>query len=320
MVAMLVITGLPVFADEAVLLDFSTIAADTEDGEHEATLVDFSETAGTGFTDEERLQMKSSIAIENWDVILASSSRTVSNQRYSYVRQVPVKDDARQNAGATVMGIRVHFPVDPFNSWALIEPPFELPGYMQRTVLQGDGTLEDDETDLKGSKFDGFGVVKNTGVIKSISVTVYGSNYPNGLALVLKDQNNEEHEMFMGYLEFDGWRTLTWQNPNYIDDVRNREIKKYPLYPRNEPLTKIAGIRIYRDAMQEGGDFIVYVKDITMTFDKALLETDRDIDEEAIWGILGEREDARRQSEFRRLGNIQVLRYLEEKKMHKEEE
>jgi hypothetical protein len=319
LVAMLVITGLPVFAEEAVLLDFSTIAADTDDGEHEATLVDFSETAGTGFTDEERLQMKSSIAIENWDVILASSSRTTTNQRYSLVRQVPVKDDAKQNAGSVVMGIRVHFPIDPFNSWARIEPPFEIPGYMQRTVLQSDGSLENDETDLKGSKFDGFGVVKNTGVIKSVSVTIYGSNYPNGFALVLKDQNNEEHEVFMGYLEFDGWRTLTWQNPNYIDDVRNREIKKYPLYPRSEPLTKLVGLQVYRDAMQEGGDFILYVKDITITYDKALLETDRDINEEEIWGILGEREDSRRQAEFRKLGNIQVLRYLEEKKMHKEE-
>jgi hypothetical protein len=319
MVSLLVVMSLPVFAEEAVLLDFSTIAADMDNGEHEATLVDFSDTAGTGFSEEERLQMKSSIAIENWDVVLASSSRTVANQRYSIVREVPVNDNAKQHAGETVMGIRVHFPTDPFNSWARIEPPFEIPGYMPRTTLQSDGTLVRDDTDRKGSKFDGFGVVKNTGVIKSITVTLYGSNFPNGFGLVLKDQNNEEHNVFMGYLDFDGWRTLTWNNPNYIDDVRNREIRKYPLYPRSEPLTKLVGLMVYRDSMQEGGDFILYVKDIKITYDKALLDTTRDIDEEDVWGILGEREEARRQSEFAKLGNIQVLRYLEQKKMHVEE-
>ena len=320
MVTLLVVFSLPVFADTAVLLDFSTIAADMDNGEHEATLIDFSDTAGTGFSDEERMQMKSSIAIENWGVILASSSRTATNQRFSQVREVAVKADAKKFANEKVMGIRVHFPTDPFNSWAKIAPPFEIPGYMPRTTLQNDGTLVTDTTDKRGAKFDGFGVVKNTGVIKSISVNLYGSNFPNGFGLVLKDQNNDEHHVFMGYLDFDGWRTLTWNNPNYIDDVRNREIRKYPLYPRSEPVTKLAGLMVYRDAMQEGGDFILYVKDIEITYDKALLDTTRDIDEEDIWGILGEREEARRISEFSKLGNIQVLRYIEQKKMHGYEE
>ena len=45
------------------------------------------------------------------------------------------------------------------------------------------------------------------------------------------DRAGMEAQKKAGYLEFDGWRTLTWNNPNYVADVRNRELRKFPLYP-----------------------------------------------------------------------------------------
>jgi hypothetical protein len=308
------------FADTSVLLDFSTLVGDTDVGENEATVVDFSAQAGTGFTDEERAQMKTSLMIDNWEVVLASSSRTIGNQRRSLAKAVLVSDEASRFPGETVLGIRVHFPTEPFNSYALVKPPFEIPAYMQRTTMQSDGTLVADESDLSGSKFDGYGVVKNVGVIKSVTVNVYGNNFPNGFSLVVMDQDGKEQNIFFGYLDFDGWRELTWSNPNYIDEVRNREMKKYPLYPRAQPMRKLVGLVFYRDAAQEGGDFISYIKDITITYDRAVLESTRDINEEEVWGILSEREESRRTAEFSKLGNLQVLRYLEAKKMHQEPE
>ncbi|MDY7028204.1 MAG: flagellar filament outer layer protein FlaA, partial [Spirochaetota bacterium] len=128
---MLLVVSFSVTAEESVLIDFSELTADLEDGNNSATLVDFSEKAGIGFSDEEKELMKTSLAIENWDVVLASSSRTVENQRLSYTLEAPVRDDAQKFAGETVMGIRVHFPTEPFNSYAIIEPPFEIPAYMQ---------------------------------------------------------------------------------------------------------------------------------------------------------------------------------------------
>jgi hypothetical protein len=320
MLGLLFVLSIPVFADTSVLLDFSTLAPDTDFGENEATLVDFSQQAGTGFTDEERNAMKTSLAVENWEVALASSSRTVNNLRKSMTRAVLVNDDAVKFAGESVLGVRIHFPEDPYNSYAMVRPPFEIPAYMKRTVLQSDGTMIDDDQDLTGSKFDGYGVVKNIGVVKSISVNVYGSNFPNGFGIILKDQNNREQQVFMNYLEFDGWRELVWNNPNYVTEIRDRELRNYPLYPRSEPMRKLVALIFYKDAAQQGGDFITYVKDITVTYDKALLETSRDINEEEVWGILGEREQARRTYEFSKLGNLQVLRYLEGKKMHQEPE
>jgi len=90
---------------------------------------------------------------------------------------------------------------------------------------------------------------------------------------------------------------------------------KYPLYPKGEPYLKLIGIIIYRDAAQEGGDFVTYVKDIKVTYDKAIIQTTRDINDEAIWGILQQRNEARRLAELKRLGNLQVLRFLEQQKM-----
>ena len=153
-------------------------------------------------------------------------------------------------------------------------------------------------------------------VMKSLSITVYGSNFSNGLGIVLSDQDGKEQTIFMDYLQFDGWRTLTWNNPNYIGDVRNRELRKYPLYPKGMPYLKLNGIILFRDAAQEGGDFVTYVKDIKVTYDKAIMSVDRDINDEAIWGILQARNESKRLAELKRLGNIQVLRFLEKAKMH----
>jgi len=317
---MLFCASAALFGDTSVLLNFSDLIADTDADENEATMVDFSTQAGTGFTDEERIQMKTSLRNDNWDVVLASSSRTIDATRKSIAKGVLVSDDAGRFGGETVMGVRIHFPTEPFNSFAIVQPPFEIPAYMKRTTLQADGTLMEDEADLRGTKFDGYGVVKNVGVIKSVTVNVYGNNFPNGFGILVKDQNGDEQQIFFGYLDFDGWRELTWTNPNYITEARHRELRKFPLYPRAESMRKLMGLVFYKDAIQEGGDFISYIKDITITYDRAVLDAVRDINEEEVWGILNEREEARRTAEFSKLGNLQVLRYLEAKKMHQEPE
>jgi hypothetical protein len=302
------LAGTAVFAEESVLIDFATLTADRDDGENEATFIDFSDKAGAGFTEEEKALMKTSLALENWEVELASSSRTVQNQMYSYVKAAPVRDGATRYGGESVLGIRIHFPDAPYNSYAIIKPPFSIPAYEPI-----------DEQDLEGSKFNGFGVVKNVGVIKTISINVMGKNFPHGIGIILEDENHVQKTFFMSYLDFDGWKTLSWSNPNYIADVRDREVQKMPLYPFASPLYKLAGIVIYRDADHMGGDFVTYIKDISMTYDKALVDVQSDIDDEALWTILSDRESARRNAEYERLGNKQVLRFLESKKMHTEE-
>ena len=310
------------FADEAVLIDFAKLAADyptDNPKENGRTMIDYSDKSGTSYSDEEKALMKTSLALNNWEVKLASSARRIINQTLTMVKEVSVLDSAKKYAGEKVLGIRVNFPNESFNSWASIKPPFEIPAYQRMSTLDSSGNLVVDDTDRYGNKFiDGYGVVKNVGIIKTITMNMYGSNFPNGVEIVLKDQTNNEKVIFMDYMNFEGWRTLTWKNPNYVTDVRQRDLYPSPLYPKATPFVKIAGINIKKDSMQEGGDIITYIKDITITYDRALNDFERDIDEEGVWGIMTEREEARRTAEFERLGALQVLRYLETKKMQVE--
>ncbi len=307
--------SLSVFADVSTLIDFSKLVADTPDGQNAATLIDFSNKAGASFTAAEKAQMKTSLALQNWSVQLNSSARTIANEALSYTKPAQVNSNAREFGGQTVLGIRVHFPDDPYNAYAEVLPPFDIPAYAQKTTLQPDGTLKLDTADTALSKFNGYGVVKNVGTLKSLTVWVYGSNDPNGFGVVLQNQNHEDQTIFLKGLDFDGWQALTWDNPNYISDVRNRALVRLPLYPQSTPYIKLMGLIIYKDGQQPGGDIITYVHDISIVYDKAVLNPIRDINDEAVWGILQKREQARQNAEAQRLGNLQVLRYLEQQKM-----
>jgi hypothetical protein len=328
-------------ADEAVLIDFSLLKADifpdpVNQGkflDNRATMMDFSGTAGASYTDEQKKQMRTSLAIRNWDVVLASSSRSNLNQALSMTAEASIASDAKQYAGNTVMGLRVHFPIADFNSWARVQPPFEIPAFEPKATIDDQGNITPAAANAQGTdpvnarltRFEGnydpntkittaLGVVKNVGIIKSVAVDVKGLNFPHGLSVVLIDADGNPQTIFLGYLNFDGWRELRWDNPEYVQDVRNRELRLYPLYPKSTPMVKFGGFVITRDASNDGGDFVAYVKDVKMLYDKAVLETGRDIDDEAIWGIVGKKEEERKNIESKHFGADQVLRYLERMK------
>lgn len=272
-----------------VLIDFSNL---------ENTDMDFTKFPGAmaeGITD-----LTVDMSIAEWKVQLAPSSAFARNRIFSYCKGVEsVKMEGE------VMGVRVHFPTAPFNSWAKIIPPFEIPFY------------EDAEGDEEGagSKYVNKGVLRNVGTIKSVSVRVTGRNFPHGFSLTLKDEMDKVDDLFLGYLDFDGWKTLTWNNPNYITDVKQRDLRKTPLYPETMPSIKFSSFTIFRQANQIGGDFVTYLKDVQMVYDLAILELERDINDEAAWGILQSRRDAKRAAEIRRLGILQLLRRQEKTKM-----
>ncbi len=317
LLAIVLLTAGVLFADEAVLIDFSKLVADIipdqDDNptQNRATMMDYSNVAGGSFTQEQKAVMKSSLAIPNWDVVLASSSRTVANQIRSYAMEAPSKQ-----FGA-VMGVRVHFPVEPFQSWAIIKPPFDIPAFELPADVddQGNITASGNGSISGPSRFeDGFGVVKNVGTIKAIAVDAYGLNFPHALSAILIDSQGIEQTVFLGYLRFDGWQQLQWNNPQYVQAVRNRELRLYPLYPTSTPFVKFGGFLIQRDAAHEGGDFIGYFKDVKIIYDKAVLDDERDIDDEALWNIIKEREAQKKAFEMSQFGHQQVLRYLEGQK------
>jgi hypothetical protein len=237
--------------------------------------------------------------------------------------------EAPSKQWGTVMGVRIHFPTEPYNSWAIVKPPFEIPAFEPLANIDDEGNIEaseDNDGITSLSRFEGpdedgdgradygFGVVKNVGTIKSVAVNAYGLNFPHGISAIIINSLGIHKEMFMGYLNYDGWGELRWDNPAYIQEVRNRDLRLYPLYPASTPFVKFGGFRIQRDAAKEGGDFVGYFKDVKVIYDKAVLDTDRDIDDEALWHIIQDRETARKIWEMERFGQNQVLRYLEKEK------
>jgi hypothetical protein len=292
-----VLTGWTLFAQQEedvtynpqVLIDFSNL---------ENTDVDFSNFPGAQSEGVESIVMD--LGIPNWGVDLAPSSATPLNRVLSQTKAVP----SNQMQG-DVLGVRVHFPTAPFNSWAQILPPFEIPFYADAEGEQAG----------QGTQFVNKGVLRNVGTIRSISVRVTGRNFPHGLSITLQNEQNVHKEMFMGYLDFDGWRTLVWENPNYIKDVKQRDLRKSPLYPETMPSIKFNNFTIYRHGSNIGGDFVTYFKDVVLVYDLAILEQERDINDEEVWGILQDRRDAKRAAEMRRLGILQLLRQQEKVKM-----
>ena len=306
-------------ADEAVLIDFSKLTADirvkvnendqeSRPNQNRQTVMDYGQVAGGSFTRDQKAIMKTSLAISNWDVVFNSSSRTVTNVANTYTRESASKQ------WGTVMGVRVHYPFDPQYSKAVIRPPFEIPAYEPLSDVDDEGNKTQGESNgITGpSQFeDGYGVVKNVGTIRSVAINAYGLNFPHGLNVILIDNEGNEKICFMGYLNYDGWAELTWNNPQYIMEVRNRDLRLYPLYPTNTPFVKFGGLRLDRDADKIGGDFVAYFKDVKIIYDKAMLEVDRDINDEEIWGIINHRETAKKVFEMERFGQNQILRFLE---------
>ncbi|MDR1231611.1 MAG: flagellar filament outer layer protein FlaA [Spirochaetaceae bacterium] len=320
LVAVVVISVGSVFAERNFLIDFAKLLPDLDNGENRQTLMDYSGTTqGSRFTPEQTAQLRTSLVMKNWLVTLASSSQSVINNKQSYVTQAESKTFfGGEDTPTPIMGVRVHFPVEPYNSWALVKPPFTIPAYEFSTV-EDDGTVTPADRETQSftdlSRFeDGFGVLKNVGAIKQLSVQVYGLNYPHHLSIVYENDHGEQKTVPMGYLNFDGWRRLTWDNPAYIQELRARTMRIYPLYPVNSDYIKFVGLLLKRDAASTGGDFIAYFKDIEVIYDKAVQDENPDIDDESTWRIRYDREEEKSERDGRNFGLDQVLRYIDGQK------
>ena len=321
--------GAVAVAEEAIIIDFALLNADIiadpngKMTQNRRTVMDYGKVAGASYTDEQKALMRTSLALEQWDVELNSSAQNPLSVATSTIKEAEVRAEEEKFAGQKLMGVRILFPEWTNNANAKIKPGFLIPAYEKMAQVDDQGNLQEPTAEDKASgksRFeDGYGVVRNTGVIKSIAVNTYGMNFPHGLYVLLRDQNNVVKRYFMGYLLFDGWREMIWNNPSYIANVKSRELRLYPVYPTALPHVIFEGFLITRDAAHDGGDAIAYFKDVKIIYDKAVLTTVRDFADEDIWGIQAERETKRKKIEVEKFGHTQVLRFLEQEKMATEE-
>jgi len=175
--------------------------------------------------------------------------------------------NSRMYPGITLLGIRVFFPDRPSNSYVEVSPPYEIPSFYEDASKP---------TGL-GEMFINKGVVRNVGVLKKVSITILGNNFSNDLYIRLKNQRGEFQDIFIGYLNFTGWKTLTWVN-SAIDDQKTTKTlnkDKTPYYPFEYPFVKLAGFIIQRQQTEKSGNFVTMIKDVKIEFDEQFYENSK---------------------------------------------
>jgi hypothetical protein len=317
-------------ADEATIIDFTQLDADIlPDGagnptQNRRTATDYSSAAPSSFTPAQKAQLRTSLALKEWEVQLNSSAQSTQALTKSEVRAVPVRAEAEVPfAGKNVMGVRIVFPITENHANARIVPSFEIPAYEGLADVDDNGDLGQPTEEQRGQRrfAEGYGLVQNVGLVKALSVTAYGNGFPHTLYVILKDENDVAHRYYMGNLQFDGWKEMKWNNPQYLSNVRSRPFKATPLYPQQEvPFLKFIGFEIVRDPQQAGGDFISYFKDVKVIYDKAQSESIRDILEEDQWGIIQAREDAKQKAQLSTFAEKQVLRFAAQERVATEQD
>ncbi len=239
--------------------------------------------------------------LDKWRIMLTSSANTVENKVKSYSKKAQSK---RFN---DVLGSRIHFIQGRFLSWAMVRPPFDFfPYYDNGKDVNVNDSGEENSLVM--------GILMNVGQIKSISSWVYGLNYQMQVAIRLKDRNDLIQDYFMGSVYYDGWRKLVWSNPEYTDSIQDRVLQRLPLYPKSYPYITFDSYIIYKPEVENGGNFVIYFKDIEVEFDRAIIREELDIDDEGVWSILAKERLQKRMEDIKTIGEKIYLMQQEESK------
>ncbi|BBM89804.1 hypothetical protein COTS27_01512 [Spirochaetota bacterium] len=276
--------GTPAAPPPAAATTPQTAAATEENPGNTGRLVDFNNLGKAN-------PVQQYLAIENWLVKLNDSANYNQNRELTYAI------NAKNNAGnKNYIGIRINFPDFPNNAYGTATPPLPFPYY---------GEAES-------------GVIKNVGAIRSVIARVAGRNYPYSVFVNVQHSSGKIVHAPLGRIEFLGWRDLSYENPEYIKDIKQRTLQIRPAYPRVVPSARLNDIIFFRNGEAPyAGDFVSYVAWVDIVYDNAfansalesLKESEDYIDDDATWGIISN-ELQKVESELFK-GKLDRYRYLE---------
>jgi len=103
------------------------------------------------------------------------------------------------------------------------------------------------------------------GVTKTVSVWVCGRNMGHQMWLLVQDYNGNNFEIWMGSLEFSGWKKLTTAIPPSPDGEHG--IIQQSVYHGDKPGLRIVGFRVDCNPMEAKGSFYMYLDDIRAVTD-----------------------------------------------------
>jgi hypothetical protein len=115
------------------------------------------------------------------------------------------------------------------------------------------------------------------GICKTVSVWVVGRNYNHTLKLVIQDFFGTKFELYVGKLNFQGWKKLTVAIPPQGDDGKSGIVQRNYHY-NNVMGIKILGFKIETDPMESYGSYYIYFDDLRVETD-LFAEDNRDADD-----------------------------------------
>jgi Flagellar filament outer layer protein Flaa len=289
------------FSLEAVLLDFNNL---------DNTSLNFSGVIeGKGYPEELLKEMVVSLEPTRWIIRVNNSSWLNDARDKTYL--FPLKS-SQNYPNQTVLGIRIYFPERHASSYATLVPPFEIPSY-----------YDDPKNPTgKGDMFLNKGIVRNVGVLRKLSVLALGNNFRYSIYVKIKDHRGEIRDLFIGYLDYTGWKVKSWLNPHLEEDLKSRDVKKKysPLYPDEYPYVKLLGFRIQRTDPEVTGNFVTMIKEVTLEYDEAIIPTGKTEDkQEEIFGIYKEELMNRAKLEMRNVDRRIFMEWEERQKQHKDD-
>jgi hypothetical protein len=115
------------------------------------------------------------------------------------------------------------------------------------------------------------------GITKTISVWAVGRNFNHDLVILIQDFFGRNFELYVGKLNFQGWKQLTVAVPAQAPDGRNGVVQRNYHY-NNQMGIKIVGFRIDVDPLEAFGSYYIYLDDLRAVTDLFAEET-RDPDD-----------------------------------------
>ena len=115
------------------------------------------------------------------------------------------------------------------------------------------------------------------GITKTVSVWAVGRNYNHELVLLLEDFFGRPYELYMGKLNFQGWKKLTVAIPPQAEDGLNGIVQRNYHYNNNLGI-KITGFRVDVNPWEAYGSYYFYIDDLRAVTD-LFAEDSRDVDD-----------------------------------------
>ena len=104
------------------------------------------------------------------------------------------------------------------------------------------------------------------GITKTVSVWIAGRNFNHSLNLLLEDSRGRTYELFIGKLNFQGWKKMTVAIPPQAPDGIHGIVQRNYHYPHLMGI-RIVGFRVDCDMMEAYGSYYIYFDDLRAVTD-----------------------------------------------------